>query len=807
MPQYCERRFHARLTLARVFACLNLFALAGIGGWVATHTSPSGAGGNTRPALLSRERGSDGDGTHPLDRVEWPSSIDRGGGGGGGNGGNGGGGGGNAGTANPPPRSARKRNRLIELDEDGDYDAMLENRLSGGGGSNNKGNKGTREREGAQWCKVRKRLRQVLQAAPTNWNVRARRLTCGSEDLECDCTWASKRLCHVKNNDGSLCFATCCCEVACDTQVKKTIAATGPWCDGGTSGAEDSKNDDNDDNDDEEEEHDDTGADTTVPELRLRPSIHDIVTQQIESTARMSQGCECDWVQEENCDPRLNDATPCFSACCNLFHAQTHILRVEQFLSDVVMPSGVLLDVKAAPDATAMASVIAAVSKAASNPALSVGVGRGHHSHLLAFPSTELLPPWQRNTEATRAEYLFRDIYDMGPQNFGAKTSSRPISELLCRKGTLPQLCPVGGGGNDRSTIILKCISCALSWYTIMVSQGLHSWHHVLMHKRDDDYDGGKLELLESVSSNAVQRKMKHTRDNGGGSDGENIDNNKQLPTHQLVDLGVPWACDLKKLTNFLKDGLPDRSAAMAPDLVDIRFIITNFGMCGEGNAPSHKSIHDAIRLHAGHKLDHFKIVDRPDEQFQRAAACNILHDVARDESVLMVIDVDMRLGTPYFARSLAFAVRGSSVYFPVVWSRFNPANVRKVARLRGTDVENVNVVGSPHSGKWRVWGKGNYAIYGTDAKTLRMDDNIVGWGGEDDDFFSRASRVVNVIRMREPHLVHEWHPKDCTHAKGKRKISCLGSLAEYEGSSLALVHEKLAEDRKKTELLINGVS
>ena len=66
----------------------------------------------------------------------------------------------------------------------------------------------------------------------------------------------------------------------------------------------------------------------------------------------------------------------------------------------------------------------------------------------------------------------------------------------------------------------------------------------------------------------------------------------------------------------------------MAPEVVDIRLMITNFGQCGESDSPTHKSIHDAIRLHAG-QSDHFKIVDRPDEEFQRAAACNILHDIA----------------------------------------------------------------------------------------------------------------------------------------------------------------------------------
>ena len=662
--------------------------------------------------------------------------------------------------------ASTKKNRIIKIDEDGDFDQIPGLRPDLASTQQQAGVPSRIEKENNHLCGVRKRLRQVLLDPAMNFDVEARRVTCGSEDLGCDCAWANKRLCNVKNNDASLCFATCCCEVQCDTQLKEIIEATKPWCEN------------------LEEMDDDTS------ELRLRPTIHDIATQKLEKTASMSHGCGCDWVQEDNCDPALNDGTPCYAACCNMFHAQKHILHIEQFLSEVVMPSGVLLDVKSAPNARAMASTIASVKIASANPALSVGVGRGRTSDLFAFPSTDLLPPWEDNRESTRAEYLFRDIGDMGPRSFGAKTSQRPIKELLCRKGTMPQLCPVTQESRASLTKILKCISCALSWYTIMVSNGLHSWHHVLMHRRDLD---GKLELLESVSSNVVQRKI-NPKSMVHGKNGKVL-------TKQLIDIGVPWACDMRKLVGFLKDGLPDRIAAMTPDVVDIRFIITNFGQCKGDFSPTHRGIHDAIRLHAGHKLDHFKIVDRPDEQFQRAIACNILHDVARDHSVLLVIDVDMRLSPPYFARSLAFAVKGLSVYFPVVWSRFNPASVRKVARLRGEDVEQLDVVGSPHSGKWRVWGKGNYAIFGSDAKTLRMDDRIVGWGGEDDDFFSRAQRVLNVVRMREPSLVHNWHPKDCTHSKGKKKVSCMGSLAEYEGSSLALVHHKMDEERKKTKL------
>jgi hypothetical protein len=37
------------------------------------------------------------------------------------------------------------------------------------------------------------------------------------------------------------------------------------------------------------------------------------------------------------------------------------------------------------------------------------------------------------------------------------------------------------------------------------------------------------------------------------------------------------------------------------------------------------------------------------------------------------------------------------------------------------------------------VWGAGNYAMAGSDAKIFQMNEKFKGWGGEDDDFLSRV--------------------------------------------------------------------
>jgi predicted glycosyltransferase involved in capsule biosynthesis len=54
------------------------------------------------------------------------------------------------------------------------------------------------------------------------------------------------------------------------------------------------------------------------------------------------------------------------------------------------------------------------------------------------------------------------------------------------------------------------------------------------------------------------------------------------------------------------------------------------------------------------------------------------------------------------------------------------------------------------------------YVIAGSDASRLSMDEKFVGWGGEDNDFFARVSKSLNIIRLHETGLTHVWHRKDC---------------------------------------------
>jgi predicted glycosyltransferase involved in capsule biosynthesis len=54
------------------------------------------------------------------------------------------------------------------------------------------------------------------------------------------------------------------------------------------------------------------------------------------------------------------------------------------------------------------------------------------------------------------------------------------------------------------------------------------------------------------------------------------------------------------------------------------------------------------------------------------------------------------------------------------------------------------------------------YVLAGSDAMRLSMNEKFVGWGGEDNDFFQRVAKKLNIIRHREKGLTHVWHPKGC---------------------------------------------
>jgi len=533
------------------------------------------------------------------------------------------------------------------------------------------------------------------------WIQTSKDMICHSSSVHCSCDWATPRLCGLKEIDSSPCNAVCCCEVMIATTIERDlIGRTKQVC-------------------------------TSLGEFALR--ARQLITDTIKASTSISAGCGCDWVNEVFCDPRTNDGSACWRACCTMLYNQQLLLQVEHSLMTTKQHSS---DVRR-----------------------------------ISFPITAAQPPW--NNVKEHHTFYFQDVDDLLPNQLGSTHTRMPLKRTLCRTGLLPTLCA--------KTTVLKCVSCLLSWYVILSKDGQYS-HNVWSTRADTE--GAPITLYESESVTESELESESETESESGS----IRRTSVSPP--TLDIGIPWGCSVDKLTTFLKHFPVD----IHPSL-DARLLITNFQTCKNSRSPNKLDVADIIRKYANKKLKHYRVIDVPGS-FQRAHGCNVLHDHARDSSILTILDVDMRVQKLYFRRSLTFASKQSSIYTPIAWSRFNPLATRRVSKYRHEDPKVLDVVGSTQGGKWRVWGAGNYAISGSDAKKLRMNEKFLGWGGEDDDFLARASKVLNVVRARDPYIVHNWHPKDCSKTEGKKRIACIGSMAEYEGSALSFVLDRRAAGR-----------
>jgi hypothetical protein len=128
-----------------------------------------------------------------------------------------------------------------------------------------------------------------------------------------------------------------------------------------------------------------------------------------------------------------------------------------------------------------------------------------------------------------------------------------------------------------------------------------------------------------------------------------------------------------------------------------------------------------------------------------------------------------------------SFVIPGVSMYFPIVWSTFNPTNVDKLAAFFAVTRQ---ALSPQYRGIWRTFGYGIYAMHGKDAKKSLLSESFVGWGGEDNDFFGRMKTRYHIIRARDAGLIHLWHKESCD----ATKPSCTGSKARLEGPPLSFM-------------------